>query len=215
MEKVVINAQPRDVIGKQVRALRRAGLLPAVIYGHNITPIPLSLNFHDSSMLLPKISSSQLVVVDVDGKLHTVLVRERQRHPVTGDLLHIDFQEVSLTEKLRVKVGLQFKGEAPAVKMFDGIVVTSLEVLEVECLPGDLVNYLEVDLSVLGQIGDAIYVRDIPLPPKVQVLEDLDEVVVVVTAPVAEVAVAEEEVAEFEPEVIEKGKKEEEEGAAA
>ena len=211
MEKVVINAQPRDVIGKQVRALRRAGLLPAVIYGHNITPIPLSLNFHDSSMLLPKISSSQLVVVDVDGKLHTVLVRERQRHPVTGDLLHIDFQEVSLTEKLRVKVGLQFKGEAPAVKMFDGIVVTSLEVLEVECLPGDLVNYLEVDLSVLGQIGDAIYVRDIPLPPKVQVLEDLDEVVVVVTAPVAEVAVAGEEVAEFEPEVIEKGKKEEEE----
>ncbi len=161
-------------------------------------------------MLLPKISSSQLVVVDVDGKLHTVLVRERQRHPVTGNLLHIDFQEVSLTEKLRVKVGLQFKGEAPAVKMFDGIVVTSLEVLEVECLPGDLVNYLEVDLSVLGQIGDAIYVRDIPLPPKVQVLGDLDEVVVVVTAPVAEVAVA-EEAAAFEPEVIEKGKKEEEE----
>ena len=211
MEKVVINAQPRDVIGKQVRALRRAGLLPAVIYGHNITPIPLSLNFHDSSMLLPKISSSQLVVVDVDGKLHTVLVRERQRHPVTGDLLHIDFQEVSLTEKLRVKVGLQFKGEAPAVKMFDGIVVTSLEVLEVECLPGDLPNHLEVDLSVLGQIGDAVYVRDILLPPKVLVLEDLDEVVVVVTAPVAEVAVAGEEVAEFEPEVIEKGKKEEEE----
>ena len=211
MEKVVINAQPRDVIGKQVRALRRAGLLPAVIYGHNITPIPVSMNFHDSSMLLPKISSSQLVVVDVDGKLHTVLVRERQRHPVTGDLLHVDFQEVSLTEKLRVKVGIQFRGEAPAVKMYDGIVVTSLEVLEVECLPGDLPNHLEVDLSVLGQIGDAVYVRDILLPPKVLVLEDLDEVVVVVTAPVAEVAVAEEEVAEFEPEVIEKGKKEEEE----
>jgi large subunit ribosomal protein L25 len=211
MEKVVINAQPRDVIGKQVRALRRAGLLPAVIYGHNITPIPLSLNFHDSSMLLPKISSSQLVVVDVDGKLHTVLVRERQRHPVTGDLLHIDFQEVSLTEKLRVKVGLQFKGEAPAVKMFDGIVVTSLEVLEVECLPSDLVNYLEVDLSVLGQIGDAIYVRDIPLPPKVQVMGDLDEVVVIVTAPISEVALAAEEAAAAEPEVIEKGKKEEEE----
>ena len=211
MEKVVINAQPRDVIGKQVRALRRAGLLPAVIYGHNITPIPVSMNFHDSSMLLPKISSSQLVVVDVDGKLHTVLVRERQRHPVTGDLLHVDFQEVSLTERLRVKVGIQFRGEAPAVKMYDGIVVTSREELEVECLPGDLPNRLEVDLSVLEQIGDAVYVRDILLPPKVQVLEDLDEVVVVVTAPVAEVAVAEEEVAEFEPEVIEKGKKEEEE----
>jgi large subunit ribosomal protein L25 len=211
MEKVVIKAQPRDVIGKQVRALRRAGLLPAVIYGHHISPIAISLNFHDTSLILPKVSSSQLVDVDVKGKKHTVLVRERQRHPVTGDLLHVDFQAVSLTERLRVNVSLQFKGEAPAVKMYDGIVVTSREELEVECLPGDLVNYLEVDLSVLAQIGDAIYVRDIPLPPKVQVLEDLDEVVVVVAAPEAEVAVAEEEVAAAEPEVIEKGKKEEEE----
>jgi large subunit ribosomal protein L25 len=211
MEKVVINAQPRDVIGKQVRALRRAGLLPAVIYGHHIAPIAISLNFHDTSMMLPRVSSSQLVDVDVNGKKHTVLVRERQRNPVSGDLLHVDFQAVSLTEKLRVNVGLQFKGEAPAVKMFDGIVVTSLETVEVECLPGDLPNHLEIDLSVLGQIGDAVYVRDIPLPPKVQVLDDLDEVVVIVTAPISEAALAAEEMAAAEPEVIEKGKKEEEE----
>jgi large subunit ribosomal protein L25 len=209
MEKVILKAQPRQVIGKQVRALRREGLLPAVIYGHHIEPIVVSLNFHDTSMLLPKVSSSQLVEVEVGGKKHTTLVRERQRHPVTGDLLHVDFQAVSLTEKLRVNVGLQFTGEAPAVKMYDGIVVTSLENLEVECLPGDLPSKLEVDLSALEQIGDAIYVRDIPLPPKVQVLVDLDQVVVVVTAPISEAALA-EEAAAVEPEVIEKGKKEEE-----
>jgi large subunit ribosomal protein L25 len=212
MEKVVVKAQPRQVIGKQVRALRREGLLPAVIYGHNIDPITISLNFHDASQQLPRVSSSQLVDVDVNGKKHTVLVRERQRHPLTGAMLHVDFQAISLTEKLRVNVGLQFKGEPPAVKIYDGIVSTSLEELEVECLPGDLVNYLEVDLSVLEQIGSAIFVRDIPLPPRVQVLNDLDEMVVVITAPTLAVeAPAEGEAAGYEPEVIEKGKKEDEE----
>ena len=113
MEKVVLKAQPRKVIGKQVRALRREGLLPAVIYGSHISPVAISLNFHDASLALAKISSSQLVNVDVAGASHTVLVRERQRNPVTGTLVHVDFQAVSLTEKLRVNVGLQFRGEAP------------------------------------------------------------------------------------------------------
>jgi large subunit ribosomal protein L25 len=98
MEKVVLNAQPRQVIGKQVRALRRQGQLPAVIYGSQITPLAISLNHHDASLALAKISSSQLVNVDVQGSSHTVLVRERQRNPVTGTLLHVDFQAVSLTE---------------------------------------------------------------------------------------------------------------------
>ena len=211
MEKVVFKAQPRQVTGKQVRALRREGLLPAVVYGHHIDSIAISLNFHDTSLMLPKISSSQLVDVEVEGKKHTTLVRERQRHPVTGNLLHVDFQAVSLTEKLRVNVGLQFRGEAPAVTNYDGIVTVSLEELEVECLADDLVNHLEVDLSALDRIGDAIYVRDVLLPPRVQVLNDPDEMVVVITAPTISVeAPGEAEAAAFEPEIIEKGKKEEE-----
>lgn len=212
MEKVVIEAQPRQVIGKQVRALRRQGLLPAVIYGPHIAPIPVSLNFHDASLLLPKVSSSQLVEVNVNGQRHTALVRERQRHPLTGNLIHVDFQAVSLTEKLRVNVGLQFVGEAPAVKVYGAVLAPSLEELEVECLPGDLPNYLEVDLSALEQIGDAIYVRDVPRPPRVEVLTEADEVVVVAAAPEGEEELAAEALAgPAEPEVIEKGKKEEEE----
>lgn len=211
MEKVVIEAQPRQVIGKQVRALRRQGLLPGVIYGSHIAPIPVSLNFHDASLLLPKVSSSQLVEVNVNGQRHTALVRERQRHPLTGNLIHVDFQAVSLTEKLRVNVGLQFVGEAPAVKVYGAVLAPSLEELEVECLPGDLPNYLEVDLSALEQIGDAIYVRDIPRPPRVEVLTEADEVVVVAAAPEGEEELAAEALAgPAEPEVIEKGKKEEE-----
>jgi large subunit ribosomal protein L25 len=90
-----------------------------------------------------------------------VLVRERQRHPVTENLLHVDFLEVSMTERLRVTVPLQFTGDAPAVKLYNGIVIPSRETLEIECLPNDLPNLIEVNLSGLGEIGDVLYVRDI------------------------------------------------------
>ncbi len=210
MEKVVLQTQTREVIGKQVRALRRQGLLPAVIYGHHLSPIAISLNFHEASMVLPRVSSSQLIELDVNGTLHTVLVRERQRHPVTGALRHVDFQAVSMTEKLRITVSLSFKGEAPAVKTYNGIVVTSREELEVECLPGNLPDHLDVDLTSLKEIGDALYVRDIVLPTGVVFLDDPEDVVVVVTPPISEAEVEGAGAGAVEPEVIERGKKEEE-----
>lgn len=209
MEKVVFKANRRDVVGKQVRALRRQGLLPAVIYGHRVEPIAISLNAHDAGQRLPRVSSSQLITVEVEGKPHMVLVRERQRHPVTENLLHVDFLEVSMTEKLRVTVPLQFTGEAPAVKLYSGIVIPSRETLEVECLPNDLPNLIEVSVAGLGEIGDALYVRDIQAPARVTLLDDPNEVVVAVTAPETE-AELEGAGGAAEPEVIEKGKKEEE-----
>ena len=102
MKDVVFKAQPRKVIGKQVKALRRAGRLPGVIYGRSTSPILITLDMHETSRILPTITSSQLVVVEVDGQAHTTILREKQRQPVTGSFLHIDFLEVSLTEKLRV-----------------------------------------------------------------------------------------------------------------
>jgi len=92
MDQVVLKAQPRQVIGKQVRALRRQGLLPGVIYGHRVAPIIISLDARDTGKILPHVSSSQLVTVDVNGQKHTVLVREKQRNPINGELLHVDFR---------------------------------------------------------------------------------------------------------------------------
>lgn len=207
MEEIVLNAKPRTVVGKQVKALRREGWLPAVIYGHNIEPVLISLEMRPTSRILPTISSSHLVVVDVDGARHNVLVRERQRHPVLGSLLHVDFLEVSMTETLRASVMVVLDGEAPAVKNFNGVVVPSLESLEVEALPRDLPERITVDISGLQEIGSAIYVRDLVLPQAVEVLTSPDEIVVVVTAPVAEVE--EVETGAAEPEVIERGKHEE------
>ena len=216
MEVLVLKAQNRAVIGRKVKALRREGLLPAVIYGRGIDSIPVTLVYHDASQLLRGITSSQFLVIDVDGETHTTLVRDRQRDPVTGRLIHIDFQEISMTESLRTAVGLDLQGEAPAVANYGGISVTGVEELMVECLPADLPERIIIDLSSLKQIGDAIYVRDVQAPPNVEILADPEEMIILITAPAAEPVEEEELVEELElegeePEVIERGKREGEE----
>ncbi len=213
MEEIKISAVKRDVVGKQVKALRREGLLPAIIYGHGVDPVKVSLKAHDMSLALPKISSSQLVVLDVEGENHTTLIRERQRDPVSGSFIHIDFLEVSMTEKLRTNVRLAFIGEAPAVDEFGGLIMTNTEALEIECMPGNLPSSIEVDISVLKHIGDSIFVKDIEIPQGVEVLTDPEELLILVTAPAME---EEEEVevvemGDAEPEVIERGRRDEEE----
>ena len=214
MEEIVLEAQPRDVIGKQVRALRRAGRLPAVIYGRHVGSIPVSLDLHRATYILPTVSSSQLIKVAVEnGEVHTVLVREKQRHPVNSSLVHIDFLAVSLTEKLRAMVRIDLVGVSPAMKEQNGVLVSGQEEIEVESLPGNLPEKIQIDISVLKDFGDAIHVRDLVIPEGVQVLTALDELVVLVTAP--SVATPEEieaaaEVSAGEPEIIEKGKREEE-----
>ena len=210
MEEVVLKAQKRSVIGKQVKVLRRAGQLPAVIYGKGFDPIAITLDLHNASKILPRISSSHLIVVEVDGIEHNTLVRDKQREPITGGLLHVDFLEVSLTEKLRTVVIIHVEGEAPAVKNYNGVVIVGTEEIEVEALPRDLPERIVVDISTLAEIGDAIYVRDLVISPKVRVLSDPDEIIVNVAAPVVEIEAEEVAVAVPEPEVIERGKKEEE-----
>jgi large subunit ribosomal protein L25 len=210
MEKIVLKAQSREIVGKQVKVLRREGRLPCVIYGRGYKPTLITLDMREASRILPTITSSQLLVVEVHGKQHTTLVREKQREPVTGLLIHVDFLEVSLTERLHAKVQIEIVGESPAVKNFNGVMVHALEEIEVEALPGDLPERITVDISVLAEIGEAIHVRDIVLSSAVEILEDPEEIIVVITAPARE---EEEEAAEggaAEPEVIERGRKEEE-----
>jgi large subunit ribosomal protein L25 len=220
MDKVVLKATPRTVTGRHVRALRRSGQLPAVIYGHNIQPMAISLEAHDASLLLGRLTSSSLVTIEVGGKQYPSLVREKQRNYVRGDLIHVDFQAVSLTEKIRANVGIVLTGSSPAVKDLNAVLVTGLDALEVEALPQDLPERVTVDISGLAAIGDGIRVHDIVMSEKVTVLSGPDDMIVLATAPKAEVeevvtpeAEAVEEAAE--PEVIEKGKKEEEEGEEA
>jgi large subunit ribosomal protein L25 len=211
MEKVIFQTTKRTVTGKQVRALRRQGKLPAVLYGHNVEPIPLQMEAHEASMVLPHLTTSSLVTVMVDGKEYTALVREKQRDFINNRYLHVDFQAVSLTEKIRTKVGIELSGQSLAVKNYNAVIVTGVDELEVECFPQDLPERVVVDISVLESIGDSIYVRDIVLSDKVEVLTDPEEMVVVATAAESE-EVGEEAAVQAEPELsVERGKKEKEE----
>jgi|RhiMetdeSRZDD1v2_1073273.scaffolds.fasta_scaffold168731_3 large subunit ribosomal protein L25 len=217
MEQVVLKAEKRDVIGKQVKALRRAGKLPAVVYGRHTEPINILLDAHSASLTLGRLTSSSLVTIDLDGTQYPTLVREKQRDYIKNRLLHVDFLAVSLNENLRASVLVNFVGVSAAVKDYNAVFVVNLPSLEVECLPTDLPERIDVDISVLARPGDGIRVRDVKVPDKIRLLDDSDTMVAVATfAKVEEEAVGvpgAEGVApaEAEPELaVERGKKEEE-----
>jgi len=210
MEKVVINASKRTVTGKQVRTLRRAGKLPGIIYGHKVDPIAITMELKESTRVLNNTTSSSVITINLEGTEYAALVREKQRDVLKNRFIHVDFQAVSQTEKIRAEVNIEMVGHAPAVKDFNGVVVEGISSINVEALPKDLPERFIVDLSVLKQIGDSISVKDIAVPDGVEILDPAEEMIILITAPAAEEV---EEVAavegEAEPEVIEKGKKEE------
>jgi len=217
MEKVVLQATTRDVVGKQVKALRREGKLPAVIYGRHTDPIKINLDAHTASLSLGRLTSSSLVTISVDGTEHIALVREKQRDYIKNRLLHVDFLAVSLSEKLRTSVSIHFVGVSPAVKDHNAVLVHNLEAVEVESLPADLPERIDIDISVLKRPGEGIRLKDVHVSDKVRLLGDPETMVAVATF-----AKVEEEAAalpgaegvtptETEPEMaVERGKKEEE-----
>jgi len=208
-EEVLINAQKRNVTGKQVKALRRQGLLPGVIYGRHIEAFPIQMDAHDASLILDKLTASSLISINVDGEKYNVLMRDRQRDVIFGDLLHVDFLVVSLTEKLRATIELKLAGEAPVADNPEVVITQVLNAIEIEALPQDLPEVIEVDISTLETVDDEITVADLDLGEKITILTDPNEAIVSVGY-VAQEEVAEEEEAEAlaEPKVVERGKKE-------
>ncbi|RJQ40594.1 MAG: 50S ribosomal protein L25 [Anaerolineaceae bacterium] len=215
MEKIVLKATKREVIGKKVKTLRNEGKLPAVMYGHNFKPTAIVLDAHSTALALKKVSESTIINIDLDGKEHAALIRDRQIDFIKGNLIHLDFQVVSLTEKIRTNVHLDLVGVAPAVADFNALIVNGITEIEVEALPQDLPERITVDISILDEIGKAIYVKDLPAIEKVSILTDPEELIAITSAVKEEVIEQPVEAAEAgetlaEPEVIEHGKREEE-----
>jgi len=209
MEKVVLKATRREALGRKVGALRRAGKLPAVLYGHGVKSSPIMLDAHEAALRLSHLTSSSLVMVDLDGKEYPALVREKQKDYIKNRLLHLDFQVISMTEKITTKVGIELTGTAAAVKAFNAVIITVLNELEVECMPQDLPARVVIDISGLAEVGAGIHVRDVVISDKVKILDDPAEMIVVATATREEKAVEEAPVEEeAAPEESEPGRKE-------
>jgi large subunit ribosomal protein L25 len=215
MDKIVMKAQRRDPSRKQAKVLRRDGQLLGVIYGRNVESTPIMMDMREASQLLKSVSSSSLLTIEVDGQEYTTLIRERQRDFIRGDYMHVDFLAVSLTERVAAMVNLHFEGEAPAIESVGGLLITGIDQVEVESLPQDLPESIVVDLSVLENIGDGIFVRDLQLAGDIEILSEPEEMIAIISAPALEEEEEEEEeldeVEGGEPEVIEKGKKDEDE----
>ncbi len=212
MEQVVINAAPRTVIGKQVKQLRRQGLVPGILYGYGIEPMPLQFEAKELERVVRQAGSSTLVQVIVEGKPYTAVVRDVQRDAIKRYIKHVDFQALSMTEKVRLPISLTLVGEAPAESQ-GATILQQLNEIEVECLPSALVHTIEVDISKLTEPGQVIAAKDLEVPEGIELLADPDEVIVIAAAEEEEEEVAGEEavVESAEPEVITEKKAEEEE----
>ena len=216
MEQVKLSASKRASFGKgHARRLRRKGLIPAIFYGHAEESIPLEV----SAMELRKVLSTEAgenVIIDLKIKSNgressrTVILKEKQLHPVRREILHVDLYQISLEEKLTATVPIEVVGESPGVKK-GGILEHGLWEIEVRCLPTQIPDHIQADTSNL-EIGDILHLGDLASPEEVEILGDKDQVVLVIAVPRVveeekiEVAPVEEEA---EPEVISKGKEEE------
>lgn len=180
MERVELRSNIRTVQGKKVKRLREAGWVPANVYGPDKASQPIQIEQRDLYGALQTAGSTALIdlYVDKDPEPNVVLAREIQRNILTGHLLHVDFYQVRLTEKVKTMPRLEILGEAPLVKAGEAVMIQAMNEIEVECLPTDLISSIPVDISGLETMEDSIVVGDLPVPPAVTILADPGDVVV-------------------------------------
>jgi len=176
---------PRTVLGKATKRLRRTGLIPANIYGHKEPSIAVQIDAHIFDRLRREHSLRSIISLGLPGKkeAQTVLVRRIQYDPLSGKILHVDFSRVSMQERIEARIPLHFIGEAPGVKLHGGVLLHLLEALPVECKASDIVEAIEVDLSPLTDIDSILHARDIKLPTGYKLTIDPNDPVVKVTVP--------------------------------
>lgn len=199
-QQTVLEIAPREVTGKASKRLRKAGIIPANIFGHKQASQTVQVDALSLERLMRSPDARHLIALHLpDAPEQTALLRHVQRDPRTGKILHVDFFRVSLTERVEVKIALRFVGEAPGVKIEGGVLIHLLEAIEVECQASDLVEAIEVDISPLAQIDDALHASDVKLPANYTLVTDPAEPIVKVGATRAATAEAEEAAAEAAP----------------
>ncbi|HOX40631.1 MAG TPA: 50S ribosomal protein L25 [bacterium] len=178
--------------------LRRDGKIPVIVYGKNVENIPAVVNKLEFDRLYREAGTSNLIEFRFGDKKFKTLINDIQVDPVTSYPIHVDFLKVNMKEKIHAEIPLEFVGESAAVMNLEGSLITPVDSIEVECLPGDLVSEIKVDISTLATFEDNIKVSDLVVPAGIEVLSDPDEIITFVQEPRSE-----EELEALETEVVE------------
>lgn len=191
MADITLTVTPREKVSStKLTAARKAGKVPAVMYGHKGTPQMLWVDFLTFSKVFAVAGESSIISLEIDGKKASVIVQDLDHDAMTNRVSHIDFFEVSMNEELEARIPLEFVGEAPAVREMGGVLVKTLEEVTVSCLPKDLPHTLPIDLTILTDFTKHIQVKDLVLPKGVKVLTDELTTIVLVEAPRTEAQMA-------------------------
>ncbi|MDO8676724.1 MAG: 50S ribosomal protein L25 [Candidatus Azambacteria bacterium] len=221
MTTLELKSKKREVFGKKVKTLRSGGQIPAVVYGGKSSNLPVSVNSDEFNKVLKAAGETTLVKIFIDKEnFRNVLIYDVDRDPVKGNVRHVDFYEVKMDEKIIKKVPIIFISSAPAVVDLGGVLIKSMQELEIRALPADLPHDISVDISVLKTFDDNILVGDIKLPNNVETLENANTSVAVVAAPRSDAEIealsseVEEKVEEVKVETEEAAKEREKEKTA-
>lgn len=184
-----LKVKRRDTNQTKAKQLLSEGLVPGIMYGPKIDAISVAVDVEKLSSAYKKVGKTTLVSLEVEEKgkkeaiENIVLIRDVQIHPVTGKFIHVDFYQLPMDQTIEVAVSIEGINEAPGVKEQGGVLVQNLHDIQIKALPKDLISNIEIDLSILTEIGNSISVADLKVPDTVEILADLEEVVFAVNAP--------------------------------
>lgn len=185
-QKLLLTSSKRKVVGRKVKSIRKEGLVPANVFGKKIKSLAISVKSQEFRKIFSKAGATGIIYLDISEEKdpRPVLVSAIQKHPLKGTLLHVDFRQVDLSEKVKAEVPIRIIGESPAVKDKNGVLVSVLSQVMVEALPADLPEFLEISIQGLVEIGQSVHVKDIKIDKtKVKIEEEEDETVAIVQEP--------------------------------
>jgi large subunit ribosomal protein L25 len=184
MAHIVLNAENREVTGKEVRRLRQDGIIPVVVYGGTLTSaLSLQVSQRELDKVLRQAGASQVIDLTVEGKRYPVLTREVQRHVTRHTITHVDFLAVRLDQLIEAQIPVHIVGEAAPVERREAVLSTPLNALTIRALPEELPAQIEVDISGLTEVGQSITVADLSLPAGVTVVTDAEATLAALAAP--------------------------------
>lgn len=192
--------RPKEFIGKRLNILRKTGEIPAVLYGHNIEALPLQVKLDEFEKIFNETGESTLIKIKINNgknkEERTVLIHEIVQNPITDKIIHADFYQVKMDEKIKTHIPLEFIGEAPAIKELGGVLVKNIQEIEIEAFPRDLIPKIEIDISSLNAFEDRIKISDLKIGEKIKILTEPEIVIALIVPPKEEI---EEVPAEVKP----------------